>query len=242
MARRMGVGGELRRDLTLALGTSEVTLLELTAAYGVIANRGVRVPVGAIRQVVGPGGNVRWERPVGREPVLSEDVAFLLTSLLQGVIERGTGRRAQALGLPAAGKTGTSQDATDLWFVGFTPSLVAGVWVGYDTPRSMGPQESGGRIAVPVWTEFMRRALRGSDPAPFPRPDGVYAVLINPRTGEPAAPGDPEGFTEYFLRGPNTLTRGAIPALPMPPRPAPPKLDPDARHDDIAPPWKVQGD
>ncbi len=242
VARRMGVGGELRRDLTLALGTSEVTLLELTAAYGVIANRGVRVPVGAIRQVVGPGGNVRWERPVGRAPVLSEDVAFLLTSLLQGVIERGTGRRAQALGRPAGGKTGTSQDATDLWFVGFTPSLVAGVWVGYDTPRSMGPQESGGRIAVPVWTEFMRRALRGSDPAPFPQPDGVYAVLINPRTGGPAAPGDPESFKEYFLRGPNTLTRGAIPALPGPPRPAPPRIDPDARYDDIAPPWKVQRD
>ena len=166
--------------------------------------------------------------------MLSEEVAFLLTSLLQGVIERGTGRRAQALGRPAAGKTGTSQDATDLWFVGFTPSLVAGVWVGYDTPRSLGAQETGGRVAVPIWTEFMRRALRGTDPAPFPPPEGVYAALVNPRTGDAVAPGDPEGFAEFFLRD-----RGPAPSGgPRPsPVPVPPGPQPTGVVDDVTPPW-----
>ena len=234
VARRMGVTGELRRDLTLALGTSEVSLLELTAAYGVVANRGVRLPPATIRQVVGPAGEVQMERRVRPEPVLSEEVAFVLTTLLQGVIERGTGRGAQALGRPAAGKTGTSQDATDLWFVGFTPSLVAGVWVGYDAPRSLGSRETGGRIAVPIWTDFMRRALRGVEPAPFQQPEAVSTALVNRRTGEAASPGDPEAWVEFFLREP--VLRGPRTSH-QPPGPGSPRLEPSGMPDDIRPPW-----
>ncbi|HYB71903.1 MAG TPA: penicillin-binding protein 1A [Candidatus Sulfotelmatobacter sp.] len=236
VAGRMGLTGPLRRDLTLALGTSEVTLLELASAYGVIANRGLRVPPTAVRQVVGAGGDVRLDRRPEAQRVLSEEVAFLLTSLLQGVIERGTGRRAQALGRPAAGKTGTTQDATDLWFVGFTPSLVGGVWVGYDTPRSIGSHETGGRVAVPIWTDFMRRALRGTEPIPFQQPDGVYAAVVNPRTGEAVPPGEPDGLTEFFLRG-----RGPVPVSSGAPRPAPvssPAVPaPAGAANDVIPPW-----
>jgi penicillin-binding protein 1A len=236
VAGRMGIPGPLRRDLTLALGTSEVTLLELTSAYGVIANRGIRVPPTAVRQVVGAGGEVRPDRRPAAERVLSEEVAFLMTSLLQGVIERGTGRRAQALGRPAAGKTGTSQDATDLWFVGFTPSLVAGVWLGYDTPRSIGSHETGGRVAVPIWTDFMRRALGGTEPVPFQQPDGIYTALVDPRTGEALPPGGSEGFAEFFLRG-----RGPLPVPSGPPRPgsvsSPAVPAPAGAANDVIPPW-----
>ena len=179
---------------------------------------------------------MRLDRRPERERVLIEEVAFLLTSLLQGVIERGTGRRAQVLGLPAAGKTGTSQDATDLWFVGFTPSLVGGVWVGYDTPRALGSHETGGRVAVPIWTDFMRRALRGTEPIPFQQPDGVYAALVNPRTGEAVPPGEPEGFAEFFLRGrgPVSATSGlSSPASAS--NPAVP--EPTGAGNDVIPPW-----
>ncbi|HEY7678460.1 MAG TPA: PBP1A family penicillin-binding protein [Candidatus Methylomirabilis sp.] len=236
VASRMGIAGPLRRDLTLALGTSEVTLLELASAYAVIANRGLRVPPTAVRQVAGAGGEVRPGRRPETERVLSEEVAFLLTSLLQGVIERGTGRRAQALGRPAAGKTGTSQDATDLWFVGFTPSLVGGVWVGYDAPRSLGSHETGGRAAVPIWTDFMARALRGTEPIPFQQPDGIYTALVNRRTGEAAPPGEADGFAEFFVRGrgpaliPSGIPRPASVSSPVVPAPAGPAYD-------VIPPW-----
>ncbi len=240
VARRMGVAGELHRDLSLALGTSEISLLELTAAYAVVANRGMRVPAGGVRQVTGPGGEVRWERRVAPEPVLSQEVAFLLTSLLQGVIERGTGRGALALERPAAGKTGTTQDATDLWFVGFTPSLVAGVWVGYDAPRSLGPRETGARLALPIWTRFMARALRASAPVPFTPPDGIYAALVNRRTGDPAPPGDPETVTEFFWREPAAAGRSPAHAQPGAPElPSPRSKGGAPVADDIAPPWNV---
>ena len=240
VARRLGVTGELHRDLSLALGTSEVSLLELTSAYGVLANRGTRVPVGGVRQVIGPGGEVRWERRVAPEPVLSPEVAFLLTSLLQGVIERGTGRGALALERPAAGKTGTTQDATDLWFVGFTPSLVAGVWVGHDIPRSLGPRETGARLALPVWTRFMARALRASPPVPFTPPDGLYTALVNPRTGNPALPGDREAFTEFFLREPAAAGRSPASAQPGAPElPSPRSKGGPPVADDIVPPWNI---
>jgi penicillin-binding protein 1A len=237
VARRMGVGGDLRPDLTLALGSSEVSLLELTSAYGVIANRGLRAPPGTIRRVAGPGGETRWERGLVREPVLSEGVAFLLTSALQGVIQRGTGRAAQTFGHPAAGKTGTSQEATDLWFVGFTPSLIAGVWVGYDTPRSLGAHETGGRIAVPIWADFMRRALRGSELVPFQQPDSVYATLVNRRTGAPTGAGDPEAFTEFFLREASPPLREPLPEAPVAVPPGPRAPEPGGWYNDIAPPW-----
>jgi penicillin-binding protein 1A len=234
LAHRMGIKSELRREYALALGVSEVTLLELTSAYGVLANQGLRVPVSGIRRVAGPNGEVLEEGHPAGERALGEEVCFLTTSLLQGAVERGTAKRGRVPGWRVAAKTGTSQDAVDMWFVGFTPTLVAGLWVGYDQPRSVGSHETAGRLAAPLWAEFMRRALRGVSPETPTIPEGVMSARVNYRTGLPTDPGDSEGITEFFLRGetlgaetaePDTPAHGAKPGPPpasVPIAPLPP--------------------
>jgi penicillin-binding protein 1A len=201
LAHRMGITSDLRREYALALGVSEVSLLELTSAYGVLANGGVRVPPTAIRRVTAPNGGALevWDETGQR--VLPEEVAFLVTNVLQGAVERGTARRANVPGRAVAAKTGTSQEAADLWLEGYTSRLVAGLWVGYDQPRSLGSHESAGRLAAPVWADFMRRALQGVPPETLPIPEGVFTASVNWRTGLPAEPGDPDAITEFFIRG-----------------------------------------
>jgi penicillin-binding protein 1A len=201
LARRMGIRSDLRREYALALGVSEVTLLELTSAYAVLANRGLRVPVTGIRRLVGPTGEpLEVAQPVV-ERVLREEIAFIGTSLLEGVVQRGTAKRGRVPGWEVAAKTGTSQDAMDLWFVGYTPRLTAGLWVGYDQPRSLGSHETAGRLAAPIWSDVMRRALRGMVPETQPIPEDILQVRVNYRTGQPTTDRDPEGITEYFIRG-----------------------------------------
>ena len=216
LAHRMGIKSELRREYALALGVSEVALLELTSAYGVLANQGMRVPVTGIRRVAGPNGDVLEEGHSVGERVLREDVAFLTTSLLKGAVDRGTAKRGKVPGWSVAAKTGTSQDAVDMWFVGFTPTLVAGLWVGYDQPRSVGSHETAGRLAAPLWAEFMRRALRGASPETLPIPEGVMSARVNYRTGLPTDPGDSEGITEFFLRGETLGAETAEPGTQAP--------------------------
>jgi len=123
-----------------------------------------------------------------------------LTSILQGVVERGTGKSAQRIGRPVAAKTGTSQAAEDLWFLGYTPSLVAGLWLGYDQPRSIGGHETAGKLAAPIWVDFMKRSLAESQIETFSPPEGVFQTLVNRKTGEPTSSSDPEAFLEYFIR------------------------------------------
>jgi penicillin-binding protein 1A len=205
VARRLGIRSPLRREYALALGVSEVTLLELTAAYAALANGGSRVTPHAILRVEGPGGALLEEYRPAVQPALKEEVAYLLTSVLQGAVERGTGQKAQALDRPAAGKTGTSQDAADLWFVGYTPDLAAGVWLGYDAPRSLGPHETAGRLAAPLWADFMRRALASRPPTTFAVPEGVFFLDVDARTGAPVPPGSPGAVREVFLRGEGSL-------------------------------------
>lgn len=218
LARRMGIRSELRREYALALGVSEVTLLELTGAYSVLANRGLRVPVTGIRRIAGPGEEPVESPPTRGEPVMREEIAFIGQSLLEGAVQRGTAKRGRVSGWDVAAKTGTSQDAMDLWFVGFTPQLAAGLWVGYDQPRSLGSHETAGRLAAPIWSDVMRRALRGSSPEVQPIPEGVVAVRVNYETGRPTGDGDPLGITEYFVRGdvgasgPDRLPPAAPPA------------------------------
>jgi penicillin-binding protein 1A len=159
--------------------------------------------------------------------VLQEEVAFLATSLLQGAVERGTAKLGKVPGWSVAAKTGTSQDAVDMWFVGFTPTLVAGLWIGYDQPRSLGSHETAGRLAAPVWADFMRRALRGVSPERATIPEGVLSLRVNYRTGLATDAADPEGITEYLLRGETpgaeTATPGpapapsSVPIAPLPP-------------------------
>ncbi len=218
VARRLGIRSPLRREYALALGVSEVTLLELTTAYAALANGGSRVTPHAILRVEGPGGALLEEYRPAVQPALKEEVAYLLTSVLQGAVERGTGQKAQALDRPAAGKTGTSQDAADLWFVGYTPDLAAGVWLGYDAPRSLGPHETAGRLAAPLWADFMRRALASRPPTTFAVPEGVFFLDVDARTGAPAPLGSPGAVREVFLRGEGSpgapLEAGAYEAEP----------------------------
>ncbi len=225
LARRLGITSELRPELGLALGVSEVSLLELTAAYGVWANGGIRVAPTAVRRVTASGGAVLEERwPVG-VPAVTPEIAYLVTSLLEGAVERGTAKRAQVPGWSVAAKTGTSQDAVDMMLVGYAPRLAAGLWIGYDRPRSLGSHESAGRLAAPIWADFMRRALGSQREERMPLPEGILPLLVNRSTGLPAEPGDPEAIHEFVVRGevlsllpehvPADVMQAEPPALPV---------------------------
>lgn len=200
-ARRLGIRSALAQDLTLALGTSGVSLLELTRAYAAFANGGMRVRPLFVLEVVGANGEVLERHPPRRERALSPETAYLITSMLQSVVEEGTGRRVRTLGRPCAGKTGTSDGFRDAWFVGFTPQLVTGVWVGMDDGSSLGEGETGARAAAPIWLEFMRRACAGFPPVEFPVPPGIVFVEIDPTTGLPPMPDSTVTTFEAFRRG-----------------------------------------
>jgi 1A family penicillin-binding protein len=179
VARRLGVESPLHENLSIALGTSDLTLLELTSAYGSLANQGAWVKPTAIRYVLDSQRKMLEENvPQGRQ-ALPPDLAYVVTHMLQGTIERGTGQAAKALGRPAAAKTGTTNDYSNAWFIGFTPHLATGVWVGYDKPRSLGKDETGSRVAVPIWTAFMKEALHRSPVEDFPIPEGVVVLPVD---------------------------------------------------------------
>ena len=168
VARRAGIQSPLPRDLTLALGSGDVTLLELTAAYGTFANQGVHMEPLMVRYVTDAQGRLIEENiPQGREAI-DPAMALGLTQMLRGVVERGTAIGARVLERPLAGKTGTTNDFSNAWFMGYTPTLVAGVWVGHDRPRTLGPDETGARVALPIWVAVMRSALRNQPVEDFP--------------------------------------------------------------------------
>jgi penicillin-binding protein 1A len=222
--KHIGIRSPLAPNLSLALGSSEVSLLELAAAYSVFANQGQRVEPRFIIRITDSQGNVIDEHLPQTEQVISPETAYLVTSLLQSVIDHGTGKRAQALARPAAGKTGTTNDMNDAWFVGYTPQLLAGLWMGFDEKRSLGKGETGGRVAAPVWERFMERALEDQPILDFPVPAGISFVLINPHTGQRALPGDSGAFLECFRRGTEPTVVSAQPvkafAEPVPERDA----------------------
>jgi penicillin-binding protein 1A len=201
LAHQVGIESDLRREMALALGVSEVTPLELVSAYGVFANGGVRAEPFAIRRVTDQQGRTLEQHVTETQEVMRPETAYVLVNVMKGVIQRGTGARARVLDRPLAGKTGTTDDATDLWFVGFSPSLVAGVWIGYDVKRSLGSAETGGRLALPIWVQFMQKALPDSKDEDFPVPENVVAVLVDHQTGLRAYPGDPDTIMEYFIKG-----------------------------------------
>src|SRR6058998_2746713 len=179
VARRLGITSPLDVNLSLALGTSDVSLLEITSAYGTLANQGVWMPPVAIRYVTDAQGKLLEEHvPEGRE-ALAPETAYVITQMLRGVVERGTGQAAKGLGRPVAAKTGTTNDYSNAWFVGFTPRLATGVWVGYDRPRSLGKDETGSRVAVPIWVTYMGKVLGDSPREDFPVPDQVVSMLVD---------------------------------------------------------------
>ncbi len=189
VARRLGVTSPLDINLSLALGTSDLSLIELTSAYSALANQGVWMPTVTIRYVTDTQGKLLEEHvPEGRE-ALSPEHAYVITHMLRGVVERGTGRAAKALGRPIAAKTGTTNDYSNAWFIGFTPRLATGVWVGYDRPRSLGRDETGSRVAVPIWIAYMGKVLGDSPKDDFPVPDHVVTLLVDEDpSGECARP------------------------------------------------------
>jgi penicillin-binding protein 1A len=202
-ARRMGIRTRLVADLSLALGTSEVNLLELTSAYGVFANQGIRVQPVYVLRVEDKNGKVLEQARPSAEEALSPETALTMTSMLSSVIENGTAASSRALGLsvPAAGKTGTTDDYTDAWFVGYVPSLVTGVWVGFDRKQKIGPGMTGAAAALPIWVDVTGAATKDRAPQEFPVPSGVVSALICGQTGLLASPGCPETELELFKEG-----------------------------------------
>jgi penicillin-binding protein 1B len=199
-ARRMGVKSSLEESLALALGTSEVSLLELTAAYAPFGNGGFRVAPRLLAAVYdAQGGVLEFDRGE-RESALDPARAYLLTSLLESVTKEGTAKDLPRLGFarPCAGKTGTTEDGRDAWFVGYTPQLLAGVWVGDDRNRPL--KLTGAKDALPVWAAFMKAVSEG--PAtPFAQPQGLVTVTIDPASGLKARAGCPQRQDEVFVAG-----------------------------------------
>lgn len=184
-ASNMGITSPLVKNLSLALGSSGVTLQELIRSYAVLANGGKRVTPYFIKKIVDRTGKVFEETNVQAEQVIDPRIAFMTTYIMQDVVTSGTGTRVKSIGRPIAAKTGTTNDVRDAWFLGFTPSVITGVWVGFDQEMSLGMQEVGGRAAAPIWLYFMENFLRLTPPENFPVPQGVTFVKVNPKTGIP---------------------------------------------------------
>ncbi|MGH7321298.1 MAG: penicillin-binding transpeptidase domain-containing protein, partial [Candidatus Rokuibacteriota bacterium] len=235
LAKRFGIQSPLQANLTLALGSSDVTLLELTAAYAALANHGVWMEPIAVRHVTdGQGRLIEENIPQGRDAV-TPAIAHAITQMMRGAVERGTAVQARVLGRPIAGKTGTTNDFSNAWFVGYTPSIAAGVWVGHDRVRSLGRDETGARAALPIWIALMRAALKDRPVEEFTPPDGTTAARdVPPATGIPAVstpPAAPPAPGVPSVPLPPSPPAGAFPSTVSPPPspassppPAPPSL------------------
>ena len=221
-ARKFGLNENLPPLLSMSLGAGETTLLRLTAAYGMLVNGGKKITPSLIDRVQDRNGKTIYRHDgrscdacqsgavmgeeipdLGdmREQLTSPASAFQMVSMLEGVIKRGTGRRISKLNLTLAGKTGTTNDNTNGWFIGFTPDLAVGVFVGYDTPRQLGKRETGSTVAVPIFGDFIAAAQAGRPVIPFRRPGGVTIIPVNAETGERVMPGDEKAIYEVFKPG-----------------------------------------
>ena len=227
-ARMFGVYDDLLPVLAMSLGAGETTDMRMTSAFATIANGGRRITPTLIDRVQDRTGKTifkhdqrlcdgcsaeSWQNqgePLiidNREQVLDPMTAYQITSMMEGVVQRGTARSVKALGRPVAGKTGTSSNYKDAWFIGFTPEMAVGIYVGYDTPASMGRSATGGGLAAPIFTDFMKAALAGTQPTPFTPPPGMTQVWIDPTTGIRATAGG-SAILEAFKpgTGPNLVT------------------------------------
>jgi penicillin-binding protein 1A len=218
-AKRFGIYDDLLPVLSMSLGAGETTLLRMATAYCMLANGGKRVRATLIDRIQDRWGRSVWKHDAREcvgcnapawegqlEPDIADDrrqiidphTAYQMTSILEGVVQRGTATSLKALGRPIAGKTGTTNEEKDAWFVGYTPDLVVGVFVGFDTPRPMGKGRTGGGVAAPIFGDFVKRALAEEPPVPFRVPPGLKLVRVNLKTGLRAAPNDPKAITEAF--------------------------------------------
>jgi penicillin-binding protein 1A len=200
-ARRLGLQGELPPYLPIALGAGEATLTEMTAAFATFANQGLRMKPFMIDRITDRDGNVIEQSLPHATDALRADTAFILTSLLRGVAERGTAARARQLHRPIAGKTGTTNDFTDAWFIGYEPSLAAGVWVGFDEKKdSLGRGETGSHAALPIWMDFWQKVMADHPIEEYPIPGNVVFVPVD-EMGHPGVPGAPGVHMEAFVAG-----------------------------------------
>ncbi len=212
VVRRFGITSPLDVNLSLALGTSDLTLLELTSAYAALANQGAWLAPTTVRYVTDAQGKLLEEHVPEPKEAVAPETAYVVTHMLRGVVERGTGQAAKALGRPVAAKTGTTNDYSNAWFVGFTPRVATGVWVGYDRPRSLGKDETGSRVAVPIWVQYMGKVLGDSPREDFPVPDKVVLVPVDLDPSNECV----RVVTMAFVRGTEPPACGRRPSTPLP--------------------------
>lgn len=211
LAHRMGLDSDIAPYPSSAIGASVVQPLDLVAAYAAIANLGARVEPRFITHIEDAAGQTVWQNPmVAPRHVLDPAVAFIVRDMLRDVVDRGTATSVRAEvpeSIPVAGKTGTTNDNTDVWFVGMTPDLVAGVWIGFDRPRTITPGAAGGSLAAPIWAQMIVRGGAGKGGVPWTAPTGVLSAELDRGTGRLAEPESPPEarYTEYFLGGTEPL-------------------------------------
>jgi penicillin-binding protein 1A len=200
-ARKLGLAGELPPYLPIALGAGEATLQEMVGAFSTFANQGLRMKPMLINRITDREGNAIEENRSQAKDAIRADTAYIMTSLLRGVVERGTAVRARALRRPIAGKTGTTNDFTDAWFIGFEPSLCAGVWVGFDEKKdSLGKDETGGHAALPIWLDFWKPVMAEKPVEEFSIPANIVFVPVD-EMGRPGHAGMPGVQMEAFVAG-----------------------------------------
>ncbi|MBN2372831.1 PBP1A family penicillin-binding protein [bacterium] len=200
-ARLLGITSPLKPYLSLALGAFEVSLEELTFAYIPLANMGIKVSPAYIRYVTDYKGEMIYRNTPEFTQVIDPATAYIMTCILQGAVENGTGRAARDAGAIVAGKTGTTNDFTDAWFIGYSPHIVAGVWAGFDQKISIGPNETGSRAACPIWTYFMKGYLSDKPVKGFKKPDDVLFVPIDPDNGLRVTKSFSNSIIEVFKKG-----------------------------------------
>jgi penicillin-binding protein 1A len=200
-SRKLGIESELSRDLSIALGSSGISLLEIVRAYSVFANQGFEVQPAFITKIEDRHGNILEEMNPVRRKVVDAGTAYIMTSLLEGVVKFGTGQRVRALGRPVAGKTGTTNNLYDAWFVGYTPRFITGVWVGYDREQPLGKGETGSRAASPIWLGYMKRILENEPVRVFQVPEGIVFAKIDAETGKLPIPESRKTIFECFKEG-----------------------------------------
>jgi len=201
-ARRLGLESPLPPYLAVALGAAEATLVEMTSAYSVYPNQGVRMRPYAVLKVSDREGNVLEENRPEPKDAIRADTAFVMTNLLRGVVQRGTAAKAASLNWAIGGKTGTTDDYTDAWFIGFDPDVTIGVWTGYDQKRTMGPGATGADAALPIWMEIMKAWIgTRKEPPTFEAPGNIVFVSIDRASGNPAVDGTPGAINESFIAG-----------------------------------------
>jgi penicillin-binding protein 1A len=211
LAHRMGLDSDIAPYPSSAIGASVVQPLDLVAAYATIANLGARVEPRFITHIEDAAGQTVWQNPIAQpQSVLDPAVAFIVRDMFRDVVERGTATSIRSdvpASIPVAGKTGTTNDNTDVWFVGMTPDLVAGVWLGFDRPRTITPGAAGGSLAAPIWAQMVSQAGVGTGGVPWAAPAGVSSVEFDRVTGRLADPETPPEarYTEYFLGGTEPL-------------------------------------